>query len=65
MSPRRPRPDTVENTWLCKSIAEQLQILSTVAPDKMDAFCLLLDDVLRMEWTKLGGHTPKAKKGGA
>lgn len=62
MSPHRPRPITVENTWLNKSLAERLQILSTVAPDKVDAISILLNAALRDEWKTIG-HTPPGDGG--
>jgi hypothetical protein len=56
MSPHRPRPITVENAWLNKSLEDKIQILRTVAPDQVDALGLIVDDVLRREWKTIG-HT--------
>jgi hypothetical protein len=58
MSPHRPRPITVENSWLNKSLENKIQILRTIAPDQVDALSLIVDDVLRREWQTIG-HTPK------
>jgi hypothetical protein len=70
----RPRPITVENSWLNKSLEDRIQILRTIAPAKVDALGMILDDALRMEWDRMGppyGTGPKCdeprvtKKGGA
>lgn len=62
MSPHRPRPITVENSWLNKSLEDRIQILRTVAPPMVDALGLIVDDVLRREWKTIG-HTPTRSEG--
>jgi hypothetical protein len=49
MSPHRPRPDTVQNSWLNKSLEDRIQILRTVAPAKVEGLSILVDEALKDE----------------
>ena len=59
-------PDHCRDLLAEQSLEDRIQILRTVAPDKVDALGLILDDVLRMEWDRMGppyGTGPKRDGG--
>ena len=57
MSPHRPRPITVENSWLNKSLEERIAILRHCSAEKAEAISILVNEALKDEWRDIG-HTP-------